>query len=163
MYHGLQYQVVTNGVVARPFLVGVGVKQGCPLSPMLYNLYVQPLSGVLSALGKGPQFTGVAGPQPDFHYADDIALLAETLSDLQALLNRTAEALAARRLLLGVPKCIALVLGVLPTSSDAPPVCSLTIGDERVPVASLLEGSRYLGLIYDSVASARTMAAHRAS
>lgn len=163
MYHGLQYQVVTNGVVAKPFLVGVGVKQGCPLSPMLYNLYVQPLSGALAALGKGPQFPGVAGTQPDFHYADDIALLAETLSDLQALVNRTAEVLAARRLLLGVPKCIALVMGVRPTSRDAPTACSLTIGDQGVPVASLLEGSRYLGLIYDSVASASTMASHRAS
>ena len=39
MYHGLQYQVVTNGVVATPFPVGVGVKQGCPLSPV----FVQPL------------------------------------------------------------------------------------------------------------------------
>ena len=43
MYQGLRYQVVTNGRVASPFHVGVGVKQGCPLSPMLYNLYVQPL------------------------------------------------------------------------------------------------------------------------
>ena len=37
MYQGLRYQVVTNGVVAEPFHVGIGVKQGCPLSPMLYR------------------------------------------------------------------------------------------------------------------------------
>ena len=73
MYVGLQYRVVVSGQLAEDaFNVGVGVKQGCPLSPMLYNLYAQPLSTDLQALGKGPEFPGVAGPQPDYHYADDI-------------------------------------------------------------------------------------------
>ena len=65
MYQNLRYQVVTNGKVASPFHVGVGVKQGCPLSPMSYNLYVQPLSAALSALDKGPRFPGLPGCHPD--------------------------------------------------------------------------------------------------
>ena len=103
MYQGLRYQVVTNGQVASPFHVGVGVKQGCPLSPMLYNLYVQPLSAALSALDKGPRFPGLPGCHPDYHYADDAALVAECLPDLQALLNHTEVVLAARNLKLSVP------------------------------------------------------------
>ena len=78
----------------------------------------------------------MAGTQPDFHYADDIALVAETLSDLKALLNRTAEVLAARRLLLGVPKCVGLVLGVLPTSREPPPLI--------VPCLLVINGSLWL-------------------
>ena len=112
MYQGLRYQVVTSGRVASPFHVGVGVKQGCPLSPMLvYNLYVQPLSAALSALDKGPRFPGLPGCHPDYHYADDAALVAECLPDLQALLNHTAVVLADRNLKLSVPKCIALGFG----------------------------------------------------
>ena len=71
MYQTLQYQVVAGGVSAAPFDVGIGVKQGCPLSPLLYNLYVQPLSDQLASLELGPQFPGVEGHNPDFHYADD--------------------------------------------------------------------------------------------
>ena len=163
MYRGLQYQVVANGVVAQPFPVGVGVKQGCPLSPILYNLYVQPLSAALTSLAKGPCFPGVEGHHPDFHYADDIALLAEALPDLQSLLDHTAGVLGARNLQLSVPKCIALVLGVSPTSSVVPSVSSLAIDNTPVTSASIVEGTRYLGLIFDSVASASTMASHRAS
>jgi hypothetical protein len=79
MYTGLQYQVVAAGSHAAPFPVGIGVKQGCPLSPTLYNLYVQPISGTLSSLHVGPCYPGVAGHHPDYHYADDIALVAGSL------------------------------------------------------------------------------------
>ena len=160
MYQGLRYQVVTSGRVASPFHVGVGVKQGCPLSPMLYNLYVQPLSAALSALDKGPRFPGLPGCHPDYHYADDAALVAECLPDLQALLNHTAVVLADRNLKLSVPKCIALVLGVK-AGAPAPADYSLSLGTANVASASLTEGTRYLGLIFDSAASAGTMAAHR--
>ena len=161
MYQGLRYQVVTNGVVAEPFHVGIGVKQGCPLSPMLYNLYVQPLSGALSALDKGPCFPGLPGCHPDYHYADDAALMAEYLPDLQALLTHTNVVLAARNLKLSVPKCIGLVLGL---QAGAPVgECSLSLGSAPLALASPTEGTRYLGLIYDTAASAGTMAAHRAS
>lgn len=153
--------MATNGSVVPPFPVGVGVKQGCPLSPILYNLYVQPLSGALSRLDKGPSFPGLAGCHPDYHYADDIALVAEYLPDLQALLNHTSAVLAARDLKLGVPKCIGLVLGV--KTGGVAPQCSLSLGTEAVASASLSEGTRYLGLIFDTAASAGTMAAHRAS
>lgn len=163
MYQGLQYQVVANGAVAKPFPVGVGVKQGCPLSPILYNLYVQPLSAALSSLKKGPCFPGVEGHHPDFHYADDIALVAEALPDLQSLLSHTACVLAARKLKLSVPKCVALVLGVRASTSGVPPGCSLAIEGVPVTSASITEGTRYLGLIFDSVASASTMASNRAS
>ena len=147
MYQGLRYQVVTNGVVAEPFHVGIGVKQGCPLSPMLYNLYVQPLSGALSALDKGPCFPGLPGCHPDYHYADDAALMAEYLPDLQALLTHTNVVLAARTLKLSVPKCIGLVLGL---QAGAPVgECSLSLGSAPLASASPTEGTRYLGLIYE--------------
>lgn len=161
MYRGLRYQVATNGSVAAPFPVGVGVKQGCPLSPLLYNLYVQPLSAALSALDRGPRFPGLPGCHPDYHYADDVALMAEFLPDLQALLNHTTAVLAARDLTLGVPKCISLVLGV--KAGDSVPDYSLCIGSDTITHAPLSEGTRYLGLIFDSAASAGTMTAHRAS
>ena len=161
MYQGLRYQVVTHGVVvclfvAEPFHVGIGVKQGCPLSPMLYNLYVQPLSGALSALDKGPCFPGLPGCHPDYHYADDAALMAEYLPDLQALLTHTNVVLAARNLKLSVPKCIGLVLGL---QAGAPVgECSLSLGSAPLASASPTEGTRYLQSINQNARPAMPMA-----
>ena len=59
MYQTLQYQAHAGGISAAPFDVGIGVKHGCPSSPLLYNLYVQPLSDQLASLEVGPQFPAV--------------------------------------------------------------------------------------------------------
>ena len=159
MYTGLQYQVSANGSTAPPFRVGIGVKQGCPLSPILYNLYVHPISTALGGLGVGPTFPGVAGCQPDYHYADDVALVAESVADLQALLVHIVAALAARDLKLSVSKCVGLVLGMQPPPGPPP---AITIEGQPLRWSDDTGGERYLGLMFDLAASAGSMAAHRA-
>jgi hypothetical protein len=161
MYQTLQYQVLAGGISAAPFDVGIGVKQGCPLSPLLYNLYVQPLSDQLASLELGPQFPGVEGHNPDFHYADDIALLGGSPPGLQSLINATHEGLRAVDLRLSVPKCLGMVLGSssLDSQSIVTPFC---VGTETMQMANVA-GERYLGLIFDSCATANVMASHRAT
>ena len=79
------------------------------------------------------------------------------LRDLQALLTHTNVVLAARNLKLSVPKCIGLVLGV---QAGAPiSECSLSLGSVPLSTTSLTEGTRYLGLIYNTAAFAGTMRA----
>jgi hypothetical protein len=162
MYTSLQYKVAVNGSLhTEAFRVGIGVKQGCPLSPVLYNLYVQPLSGTLAAMGLGPRFPGVVDPQPDYHYADDIALADEAKEGLQALLGGTAGFMHARDLDLGVPKCVGLVLGDNPIKQ--PHVLPLKLGEEEIPQAPPNGSTRYLGLMFDSLAGPTAMANHRAN
>ena len=160
MYVGLHYQVLANGTLAEPFGVGIGVKQGCPLSPILYNLYVQPLSAVLGGTGLGPTFPGVEGSQPDFHYADDVALVAESLPDLQALLVHTVASLAARDLKLSVDKCVGLLLGATDFTDRHHQV---TLGGQPLKWSGDAKGERYLGLMFSPTASAVKMAEHRAA
>jgi Reverse transcriptase (RNA-dependent DNA polymerase) len=51
MYAGLKCQLVGDrGVPGATVQVGVGVKQGCPASPLLYCWYVQPVSSHLEQL-----------------------------------------------------------------------------------------------------------------
>jgi len=161
MYQTLQYQVPAGGVSAAPFDVGIGVKQGCPLSPLLYNLYVQPLSDQLASLELGPQFPGVEGHNPDFHYADDIALVDGTPHGLQSLINATDEGLHAVDLHLSVPKCLCMVLGSTSSGSQRI-VAPIYVGAESITMATAA-GERYLGLIFDSCATANVMASHRAT
>ena len=163
MYVDLQYKVAINGEVHNEaFPVGIGVKQGCPLSPILYNLYVQQLSPALANLGLGPTFPGVQGTHPDYHYADDVALAEPRVIGLQGLLTHSATWFKDHGLDLGVPKCVGLVLGSAHPPQH-PQAVPLTIGDEQISQAPPNGATRYLGLMYDSLASAETMAAHRAN
>jgi hypothetical protein len=67
----------TKGLSAR-FPCGIGVKQGCPLSPLLFGLYLDGLEKHLDALegNSTPQLADIIVKL--LLYADDLALMSET-------------------------------------------------------------------------------------
>jgi hypothetical protein len=71
-----------EGLSAR-FSCGIGVKQGCPLSPLLFGLYLDGLEKHLDAFdGDSPlQLANIVVKL--LLYADDLALMLETPQGLQ--------------------------------------------------------------------------------
>jgi hypothetical protein len=155
MYSGLQYRMCTaDGRLTEAFDVGVGVKQGCPASPLLFCLFVQPVSAELQGVSEPAVYSLEGHNLPDWAYADYFILLEHTTAGLQRLTGEAASAFLLRRLRVEPVKCVVLAVGM---SEDE----HVTLGDLQVPRAPA-GGQRYLGVKVDSKASAVTMAQGRA-
>ena len=89
LYSHVECAVCVNGHVTPWFKVDSGGKQGCIMSPLLFNLFVNDLIETLkqSSYGVNVRDEKVVC----LAYGDDIALLAETGQDLQNLFDITFE------------------------------------------------------------------------
>ena len=100
MYRDVRCRVRTPEGLTDAFDSTWGVKQGCPLSPLLFSLYVDPLEEELFTEDETCEIDGdflsLAGvPVPCLLFADDLVLLSSTRAGLQAMLG-TLERFARR-------------------------------------------------------------------
>jgi hypothetical protein len=86
MYSRLQASVNLPNGLSMPFKSLVGLKQGCNLSPLLFNLFINDIMEMM-------QSTSCDAPSlelmkiPCLLYADDLILISETKAGLQESLN----------------------------------------------------------------------------
>ena len=74
-----------------PFAVGKGVRQGCILSPCLYNLYAEYIMRN-PGLEEAQAGIKVAGRNiSNLRYADDTTLMAESEEEIKSLLMKVKE------------------------------------------------------------------------
>ena len=86
LYQSVSSCVGINGLNTDWFDVTVGLRQGCTLSPLLFNCFINDLAQKIKAVGKGVSIDN--GEQICILlYADDVVLLAENEADLQSMLN----------------------------------------------------------------------------
>lgn len=125
------------------------VKQGCPLSPILFNLVNKPLIEQLARCHGGFKLKALGGEAPvevtHTVYADDLKTVASTPNGIR-LLHRWVErflrwaGLRAHR-----AKCATLGLKVGKTKQELNPV-NLRLHGEALPVVKIGEAHRYLGV-----------------
>ena len=117
------------------FPVRVGLCQGCPLSPVLFIVFMDRISR-RSRVGEGVEFGGRR--ISSLLFADDVVLLASSNSDLQLLLGQFAAECEAAGMRISTSKSEAMVL------SRKRVDCLLRVGEEVLPQ---VEEFKYLGVL----------------
>jgi hypothetical protein len=104
MYQGVQLQVRAGGALSDPFPSTAGVRQGCPLSPLLFGLVIDRLERFLAE--RCPHMgTKVAGQLiRALLYADDVVFMCDSAQQLQGLLDALGEFCSANCMLVNETK-----------------------------------------------------------
>ena len=95
LYADVKYQIKFTNGLSKVFGGDTGVRQGCPLSPFLFGVFVEMLHerihAELPAEGPSFEFTEPRVHVPLLLFADDVALLSYTPQGLQRLLQCLAD------------------------------------------------------------------------
>ncbi|KYO37675.1 hypothetical protein Y1Q_0010573 [Alligator mississippiensis] len=106
LYHGCTMTVRTTDRETAEISIRSGVRQGCPLSPIVLNLAMELL---LRAMAVGPGGLDLYGQKLSvLAYADDFVLLAPDATQLQQVLDVTSEVARWMGLCFNVAKCASL-------------------------------------------------------
>ena len=65
-----------------------GVRQGCPLSPLLFNLYVNDIFEMINSSMKTPIYLNENNKVNAIMYADDLVIIAQSEVELQSSLTQ---------------------------------------------------------------------------
>ena len=138
LYEEVEASVILDGEQSRWFKVEKGLRQGCPLSPLLYSIYVMGMVEELEDRGLGvkeeEEWCGA------LLYADDIVLLAESPDELQRMLDTVGEYAEEWRFTFNAVKSKTMVVG---TSSGG---SSWRINGQEMEEVKVF---KYLGLWFD--------------
>ena len=80
-------QVRSGGELGEAFKSDVGVRQGCPLSPLLFGIYIDRLEKFMESQCPGAGTQVMEMCIRALFYADDIVLAAESPEQLQNMLG----------------------------------------------------------------------------
>jgi hypothetical protein len=125
MFTGLESRLLINDIITEWFPRTQGILQGSPLSPWLFNIFINDLLEELNNTSEGVPWC--------LFYADDGVLLVESQADLLRLMKIIEGWTVSNRIMLNPKKC-----GIV-TSLALDPVC---VYSEEIPVRAAY---KYLG------------------
>jgi len=168
LYNGCQAQVAAGGHLSQPFPMSTGVRQGCPMSPTLFNVFIDFLARLVTQRCQAAGVTGfklafrIQGeliPAPAVGdcqralllllYADDLALMADSADGLRTALLVLESAAVEWGMQLNYGKTEVVVFGAAAGNADGQAATHITLNGGRV---AHVDHFRYLGSIQEDTA-----------
>lgn len=149
-YTNVSTTIECNGQNIGTINIKKGVKQGDPVSPILFNTVLDILVTSLNKCKYGIQVGNTS--ISCLAYADDIILLANTKFEARALLNKCLEFFSKTGLSINPSKCAALILETVPSKKKLYTVTNPTfhVNDQTIPQMDVIEVFKYLGLHFSN-------------
>ena len=135
---------VNGSLSYPPSVFAAGVRQGCPLSPLLYLFVAQALGRLLQADGFGITVAGVQ--LPALQYADDLTALLNSPAQLPAFMATMEVFAAASGQRLNPQKTKAMLLGQPSPATTAAATAATAAGGPQ-----FVQQITYLGIGYSGV------------
>ena len=160
MYRAPRLSVKTpDGTQSESMPLELGVRQGCPSSPILFNLYINDLVDELEMEGRGGvQIPGIktTGKRVGaLLFADDLAILADSEEQLRAMIGRLEQWCQLWEMKVNANKCGVMEIGVQRSEEEG---WRVRIGDGSIPV---VKAYTYLGCHFTYDLDLKAMAKHR--
>ena len=110
MYKTVKACVRTSEGLTEYFDCPSGLKQGCTASPILFSLFIDEFSSLVKNSGiRGVQLFPELTEILLLMFADDLALISDTVRGLQKLLNLLYEFCSDKGLIINIPKTVVMV------------------------------------------------------
>ena len=145
MYRTARSVVSYDGFTSSEFPCHKGVHQGCPLSPLLFSLFISDLEHELLANSSGKVRIGEQEVRV-IMFADDLVLLAETSEGLQQSLSALYHYCHSWQLKINADKSKVMIFS---KTSRTYSTSNLTffVGERKIEIVSSI---KYLGLVLTS-------------
>ena len=144
MYEGASTKITTARGTTNKISWRRGVKQGCPLSPLLFNFCLEPLLHTLESHHRQDGVVIANHAIQAQAYADDIVLLSQTVQGMKFLINTTENFMKWSQMQINPAKCTCASY----LMNDQRRRCSLEklyINNQEIQCLTLAESTRYLG------------------
>ena len=145
IYSGSSQRVRCEAGWTDDIPITVGIKQGCPLSPLLFNLALEGLLRELARRGTGYRFEN-GSCVGQLAYADDLCLVAETKEELEEWMEVVTEFTGWSHLSLNVGKCGCLSMINRGSRGRYVEPFSPLYGSEPIPALKWEDTYKYLGV-----------------
>ena len=130
--------VRVGGIKSTPFTVGVGLRQGCVLSPILFATFMDRIE----RRSRGPQCVKIGDVEVSrLLFADDLVLLTSSQEDLQRALDRFAAECEVDGMRVSTSKTEVMVWAREPVD------CTLHVSGVQL---RQVEEFKYLGVLFSS-------------